>query len=72
MSALLGRVDDIDVQIDKIQKLIEAGSRIDPELAAGLGCAESLTNVQKKIDRAAAGAESLERHLKDLKRARGR
>jgi hypothetical protein len=72
MSALTSRVDDIDVQIEKIQRLIEAGSRVDPELAAGLGCAESLTNVQKKIDQAAAGAESLDRHLRDVRRSRQR
>jgi hypothetical protein len=68
MSALTARVDDIDVQIEKLQRLIESGSRLDPELAAGLGCTESLTSIQRKIDRTAAAVEALDGHIRDLRR----
>jgi hypothetical protein len=68
MSALLSRVDEIDVQIEKLHRLIESGSRLDPELAAGLGCSENVTSVQRKIDQAAAQVEALDLHLRDLRR----
>lgn len=69
MSSLFSRVDEIDVQVDKLHRLIEGGSRIDPELAAGLGCSEDLTGVQRKIDRAAAAVEALDQHLSDLRKS---
>jgi hypothetical protein len=67
MSAV-GYVDDIDVQIEKIHKLIEGGARIDPELAAGLATTESLGSVQRKLDRACAAAEEFAGYVKDARR----
>ena len=70
MTVLMSRVDDIDVQIERIKRLIESGSRLDPELGAGLGCSESLTSVQRKVDQAVASCDALNSHLKDLRRKR--
>jgi hypothetical protein len=62
------RVDEIDVQIDKVHRLIDSGSRKDPELAAGLASGEDLGSVQRKIDQAAAACEALDGHVRDLMR----
>lgn len=70
MIQLGARVDEIDVQIDRIQRLIDAGSRQDPELGAGLGAREDLSSVQRKIDQAAAACESLDGHIRDLTRGK--
>jgi hypothetical protein len=59
------RIDDIDVQVERVARLVESGQRIDRELAAGLGCSESMSSVQAHIDRASAACESL---LKDLRK----
>ncbi|OON27054.1 hypothetical protein BSA16_34010 [Micromonospora sp. Rc5] len=68
MSSLRGLVDEIDVQIEKIQRLIDAGAVLDPELGAGLGTTRSMTAVQRDIDNAAAASEALDRHLRTLPR----
>jgi hypothetical protein len=65
---LSSRVDEIDVQIEKIHRLIENGTRDDPELGAGLGTGEALASVQRKVDQAAAACETLDGHLRDLAR----
>jgi hypothetical protein len=65
-----GRIDEIDVQIEKISRLILGASKNDPELAAGLGCGEDLGNVQRKIDKAGASCEVLDSHVRDLVRGR--
>lgn len=49
---LASRVDEVDVQMDRIARLIDGGARMDPELAAGLGCSESLGSIEKTIDAA--------------------
>jgi hypothetical protein len=63
--ALTGRIDEIDVQMDRMARLIEGSQRIDRELAAGLGCAESLSSIQGHVDRASAAVESLARDLRN-------
>jgi hypothetical protein len=67
MSALTSRIDEIDVQVEKIHRLIEGGSRVDPELGAGLATTEPMSAVQRKIDHAAAASESFDRDLRDLR-----
>lgn len=64
MAALTSRVDEIDIQVERIARLVESGQRIDRELAAGLGCSESMSSIQGHIDRASAAVESLARDLK--------
>lgn len=64
MTALSSRVDEIDVQMDRIGRLVESGQRIDRELAAGLGCSESMVSIQGHVDRASAAIESLDRELR--------
>jgi hypothetical protein len=65
---LRDRLESIDVQVEKIRLLIEDGSRLDYELGAGLGCTDSLTNIEHKIDAALAVADELDRHIRLLKR----
>jgi hypothetical protein len=65
-----GRVDDIDVQVEKLHRLIEGAARHDPELAAGMATTESVGNVQRKLDQAAASCEDVEHHLRDVIRNR--
>lgn len=60
---LASRSDEIDGQVEKIRRLIEGGSRIDPELAAGLATTESLSSIQKKLDQLAAGVDNLYREM---------
>lgn len=67
---LRGRVDDIDVQIEKIHRLIDSASRIDPELAAGMATGEALSSVQRKIDQASAACDDVEQHLRQVLRNR--
>jgi hypothetical protein len=70
MTALSSRVDEIDVQVERIARLVESGQRIDRELAAGLGCSESMASIQGHIDRASAACESLLRDLRKFKAER--
>jgi hypothetical protein len=72
MSGLQGYVDEVDVQVEKISRLIDGAVRKDPELAAGLATTESLLLVQKKIDRTAAAAETLDQHVRDARKAAAR
>lgn len=69
MDSLISRVDTVDVLMDKIRRGIEKGSREDPEMAAGLGTGDSLLNVQRQIDRAAAACEALHYQVRDVIRA---
>lgn len=64
MSVLGSRVDEIDVQVERVSRLVSAAQPIDRELAAGLACQESMASVQGHIDRASAAVESLERELR--------
>uniref|UniRef100_UPI003F49920E hypothetical protein n=1 Tax=Amycolatopsis sp. CA-290885 TaxID=3239925 RepID=UPI003F49920E len=64
MSLVSGRLDDVDMQIEKIHRLVDGAIRLDPELATGAATTESLASVQRKIDQAAAGVEDLESDLK--------
>lgn len=58
------RLEEIDAQVDKVQRLIEGASRDDLEMAAGLATTESLTTVQKKLVAFEAAIESLARDIK--------
>lgn len=71
-AVLSGRIDDIDVQVEKIYRLIESASRIDPELAAGMATGESLGSVQRKIDQASAACEDVDHHVRQVLRLRGK
>lgn len=70
MRDLTGRVDEIDMHIEKIKRLIDAGSRLDPELAGGYATSDHLTDVQRKIDQAAAACEAVEQDIKTRQRLR--
>ncbi|MFC0437681.1 hypothetical protein [Kutzneria buriramensis] len=63
---LTGRVDEIDVQIEKVHRLIETAGRDDPDVAAGAASAQKAGNVQRKIDQACAAVETLDGHIRDL------
>ncbi len=67
---LSGRVDEIDVQMDKLSRLIDSASRLDPELSAGMATTESLSSVQRKIDQASAACEDVERHVRQALKKR--
>lgn len=69
MSALTGRIDELDMQVDRLARFIEGSQRIDRELAAGLGCTESISSIQGHLDRASAACESLERAVRKLPRS---
>ncbi len=69
LGLLLDRIDSIDVLIAKIERLIDGGAALDPELAAGLATTEPMPSVQRKVDQCAAVIEALERHLKMLRAA---
>jgi septal ring factor EnvC (AmiA/AmiB activator) len=58
------RLEEIDAQVDKVQRLIEGASREDAELAAGLATTEPLTTVQKKLVAFEAAIESLSRDIR--------
>lgn len=65
MTTLRTRVDEIDVQVEKIHRLVEGAARIDPELAAGMATTMTLGNVQRTLDRAAAACEDVEWAVRD-------
>lgn len=67
-TAIQGRIDEVDYEIEKIHRLIDGASRYDPELAAGLGSGEDLSSVQRKIDKAMAACEALNEHHTKLLR----
>jgi hypothetical protein len=69
LNLLMGRIDTIDVQIERVERLIEGGAALDPELAAGLATTEPMPVIQRKIDNCAASIEALEKQLKALKAA---
>jgi len=58
------RLEEIDAQVDAVQRLIEGASRDDVELAGGLATTEPLTAVQKKLVAFEAGIESLARDIR--------
>jgi hypothetical protein len=68
--SLGGRVDEIDVQIEKLHRLILGASKKDPELAAGMATSVPISSVQNYIDEASASCESLLSHLKDILRSK--
>lgn len=72
MSAVGARVDEVDVQIEKLQRLIDRAATNDPELEAGLATEESLAAIERKINQACAACEDLEHHLRDVIRNRKR
>jgi hypothetical protein len=53
------RIDDVDIAVERVSRLIDFSARTDRELAAGHACSQSLTSVQSRIDAALASAESL-------------
>lgn len=63
-SNLGSRIDDIDVQMERVARLIDSGAQIDRELAAGLGCNASMTSVQNRIDGALAECETLQKAIR--------
>ena len=63
MKNVTARLDVIDVQVEKVQRLIEGGASLDPEMASGLATTEPMPSVQRKLDQCAAAVESLERRL---------
>ncbi|WP_410666434.1 hypothetical protein [Amycolatopsis sp. lyj-84] len=65
MTTLRAEVDEIDVQVERIHKLVEGAARIDPELAAGMATTMSLGNVQRAIDRASAVCEDVDWAVRD-------
>lgn len=67
MSALTARIDDIDVQIEKLARLITSSQEIDREMACGLGCAEPIASIQSRVDQGSAAVESLDRDLRKWK-----
>lgn len=58
------RLEEIDAQVDKVQRLIEGASRDDVELAAGLATTESMTTVQRKLVAYEAAIESLSKDIR--------
>lgn len=58
------RLEEIDAQVDKVQRLIEGASRDDAEMAAGLATTEAMTTVQKKLVAFEAAIESLARDIR--------
>jgi hypothetical protein len=65
------RLEEVDAQVDKVQRLIEGASRIDTELAGGNATTEPLAAVQKKLVAFEAAAESLSRDIKTASTALG-
>jgi hypothetical protein len=66
--SLVGVVAEIDVQIDKVQRLVDVASREDAELASGAWCSANMTVLQRLIDSAAAAAEDLNWALREALR----
>ena len=69
--SILGRLEEVDNQIDKINGMITKWSGDDPELGAG-AAAGIVTPVQREIDKAAAAVDELDAHLRLLARMMGR
>ena len=67
MSALTSRVDEIDVQVERLARLIDVSQQIDREMAYGHGCSEPIAAVQSRVDQASAAVESLDRDLRKWK-----
>lgn len=65
-----GRIDEIDVQIERIHRLIDSAAREDPELASGMATGETLASVQRKLDQASAGCEAVDQAIRDAARNR--
>jgi hypothetical protein len=66
---LTGIIGEIDVKIEKIHRLIIAASRADdPELAVGGATTEDMSNVQRKLDAAAAACESVDANIREVLR----
>lgn len=59
-STIGSRIDDVDVQMERVARQIDSAAHIDRELAAGLGCSASMTSVQNSIDGALAECETLQ------------
>lgn len=66
--SLLGIVDEVDVQIETVQRLIDGGAVLDPELGAGLGTTQSMAGFQKDLDAAAVACEALDKQLRAINR----
>ena len=49
MKVLSGRIDEIDMQMEKVRRSIEVGARTDPELGAGLATSQEMTAIERKI-----------------------
>jgi plasmid maintenance system antidote protein VapI len=62
--ALNVHLDELDVQIERISRLVSGAQTIDREMAAGLATSESMASIQASIDRASAAAESLQRDFR--------
>lgn len=58
------RVEDVDVQMERITRLVDTAATIDRELAAGLATSTSMTGVQRSIDVALASAEELAKDIR--------
>lgn len=58
------RVEDVDVQMERITRLVDTAATIDRELAAGLATSNSMTGVQRSIDVALASAEELAKDIR--------
>jgi hypothetical protein len=69
MTSLRTRIDDIDVQIERIRKAVEAASFIDPEIAAGMATTTSMGAIQRSVDQAAACSTDLDWAVRDSLRA---
>lgn len=63
---LQSRVDQIDVKVEQIRRMIARASETDPELQAGLATAEPLGSVQRKIDMTASACEEVEHAVRDF------
>lgn len=65
MARTLGaHLDEVDVQIERISRLVSGAQQIDREMAAGLATTQSMTSIQADIDAACAVAESLQRDFR--------
>jgi hypothetical protein len=58
------RIDEIDVRMDGISRLITRSAQVDRELAAGLGTQSSMAAIQSDIDLALASAEKVQRAIR--------
>jgi hypothetical protein len=67
--SLVGAVDEVDHQLDKIQKRIEKYSEKDPDLSV---VADILGPLQRKVSQAQAACEDLDYFAREVVRVRGR